>query len=134
MAASTTELLADIKTGLDAIREGQEQLKTTLGGHGEILRLVVERMDLVIEKLHPGETEGPTLQELLAELVIRVGDNWLGIHRIDRRTESMADNLPRDIVMALTGHPIGTANGGSGGGGHASAPPPAGANGNGHAS
>ena len=122
---SATELLADLKAGQEEIKAGQERLQNALAGHGDLLRMIAERLGLVLEKLYPAETEGPTLQELLAEMVGRLGDNTVLLTRIDRRTETMASSLPDDIVRVLKDGP------GANGDGHAGT---AGANGHGRPS
>lgn len=133
MAASTADILAELKAGQDDIKVGQERLQTVLMTHGDLLRVIVERLGLIVEKLYPEETEGPTLQELLTELVSRVGDNGILIRRIDRRTESMALSLPDDVARAVKGGSGAAGNDGAGDG-HTTSPAASGANGNGHSS
>ena len=65
------------------------------------MRLIAERLGLVLEKLTPVVGEGPTLQELLAELVMRVGENGAFLRRIDRRTESMAMSLAGGVTRDM---------------------------------
>jgi hypothetical protein len=103
MTTDATEMLANLTAGQDDLKAGQAQIISTLGKQTEILRLIAEQLSLVLEKLTPQVGEGPTLQELLAELVARVGDNGALLRRIDRRTESMAMNLPDDVVRAMKG-------------------------------
>jgi hypothetical protein len=114
MTTDVTEMLAKLTAGQDDLTAGQAQIIGTLGRQTEILRLIAEQLSLVLEKLTPQVGEGPTLQELLAELVARVGDNGALLRRIDRRTESMAMSLPGDVVRAMKAA-IG-ANGNSGNG------------------
>ena len=80
---------------LERLQSGQEALTTAVAALGEVLRSIAEQLALVLD--------GPTLQELLAELVGRVGDNGALLRRIDRRTESMAKSLPDDVVRVMTG-------------------------------
>jgi hypothetical protein len=101
MATDNTEMLTRILGGQDDLKAGQAEIAGTLEAHGEILRLVSEQLGIIIEKLTPELGDGPTLQELLAELVARVGDNGALLRRIDRRTDSMATSLPDDVVRAM---------------------------------
>ena len=117
MAADISGALARIEAAQTELKTGQEGIAKALDGQGELLRSIVERLGLILEKLYPEATEGPTLQELLAEMVVRLGDQSVLLNRIDRRTESMAASLPVDVVRAITG-----ANGANGNGranGHA---------------
>jgi hypothetical protein len=103
MSADTTELLARLIGGQEDLKVGQTEMAGTLATHTQVLRLISEQLAIVIEKLTPEAGDGPTLQELLAELVARVGDNGALLRRIDRRTESMAVSLPDDVVRAMKG-------------------------------
>ena len=80
------EVRSELKAGQDATLAAVQQ-------QGEVLRLIAERLGLVLEKLYPEESDGPSLQELLAELVGRMGDNTALLRRIDQRTENMAIEL-----------------------------------------
>ena len=101
MATETTEMLTRIIGGQDELKAGQTEIASALAAHSEILRLLAEQLSIVIEKLTPEPGEGPTLQELLAELVARVGDNGALLRRIDRRTDSMATSLPDEVARAM---------------------------------
>jgi len=101
MAADTTETMAELIAGQTDLKRGQGEIIAVLGMQGDVLRLIAERLGILLEKLTPEVGEGPTMQELLAELVTRVGDNAALLRRIDRRTESMALSLPDDVVRAM---------------------------------
>lgn len=103
MAADTTETMAELMAGQTDLKRGQGEIIAVLGTQGEVLRLIAERLGILLEKLTPEIGEGPTMQELLAELVTRVGDNAALLRRIDRRTESMALALADDVVRAMKG-------------------------------
>jgi hypothetical protein len=103
MAADRTEIMAELMAGQTDLKRGQGEIIAVLGTQGEVLRLIAERLGILLEKLTPEIGEGPTMQELLAELVTRVGDNAALLRRIDRRTESMALALPDDVVRAMKG-------------------------------
>jgi hypothetical protein len=103
MAAETTDILARILGGQDELKARQAEIAGTLEAHGQVLRLISEQVGILIEKLTPDPGDGPTLQELLAELVARAGDNGALLRRIDRRTDSMATSLPNDVVRAMKG-------------------------------
>ena len=122
------EVRSELKAGQDATLAAVQQ-------QGEILRLIAERLGLVLEKLYPEESDGPNLQELLAELVGRTGDNTALLRRIDQRTESMAIHLLSTVDRTMEGADGANGNGANGNGsspirtdGHR----PDGANGNGH--
>ena len=103
MAADTTEWLARLIGSQEDLKVEQAEMARTLATHTQVLRLICEQLAIVIEKLTPEAGDGPTLQELLAELVVRVGDNGAILRRIDRRTDSMATSLPDDVVRAMKG-------------------------------
>jgi hypothetical protein len=103
MAAETTDIVERILGGQVELKAGQAEIAGTLEAHGQVLRLISEQLGILIEKLTPNPGDGPTLQELLAELVARVGDNGALLRRIDRRTDSMATTLPNDVVRAMKG-------------------------------
>ena len=103
MANENTENLTRILGEQAELKAGQAEIAGTLEAHGQLLRLVSEQLRIIIEKLTPEVGEGPTMQELLAELVARVGDNGARLRRIDRRTDSMATSLPDDVVRAIKG-------------------------------
>ena len=109
MAADNSSALARIEAGQAEQRAEHAEMAKALDSHGEQLRVIADRLGLIIEKLYPEATEGPTLQELLAEIVMRLGDQTVLLNRIDRRTESMAASLPADVVQAMTD--AGDANG-----------------------
>jgi hypothetical protein len=103
MATEMTDILARIAGGQNELKDQQAQIASTLAAQSQVLRLISEQMAIVIEKLTPEIGEGPTMQELLAELVARVGDNAALLRRIDRRTDSMAASLPDDVVRVMKG-------------------------------
>jgi len=111
MAADTTEILAQLAAGQTALKDGQTEVINSLGAQSQLLRLIAEQLRILLEKLTPEVGEGPTMQELLAELVARVGGNGALLRRIDRRTESMAMDLPDDVVRAMKGTPGANENG-----------------------
>src|ERR1700692_2918984 len=69
---------------LERLQSGQEALTTAVAALGEVLRSIAEQLALVLERLTPQASDGPTLQELLAELVGRGGDNGALLRRIGR--------------------------------------------------
>ena len=114
MATTSTEILDQLTAGQADIKAGQTEIIETLNTQAQVLRLIAERLGVIIEKLTPEVGEGPSMQELLAELVVRVGDNAALLRRIDRRTESMAMSLPDDVVRAMKGLPGANGNGANG--------------------
>ncbi len=114
MATTSTEILGQLTAGQADLKAGQTEIIETLNTQAQVLRLIAERLGVIIEKLTPEVSEGPSMQELLAELVARVGDNGALLRRIDRRTESMAMSLPDDVVRAMKGAPGANGNGAKG--------------------
>ena len=135
MAMRTGDVLKVLSDVREEVKAGQEATLVAIHQQGEILRLIAERLGLVLEKLYPEESDGPNLQELLAELVGRTGDNTALLRRIDQRTESMAIHLLSTADRTMEGADGANGNGANG---HGSGPtrtdghPPSGANGNGH--
>lgn len=114
MATTSTEILGQLTAGQADLKAGQTEIIETLNTQAQVLRLIAERLGVIIEKLTPEVGEGPSMQELLAELVVRVGDNGTLLRRIDHRTESMAMSLPDDVVRAMKGAPGANGNGANG--------------------
>lgn len=114
MATTSTEITSQLTAGQADLQAGQTEIIETLNTQAQVLRLIAERLGVIIEKLTPAVSEGPTMQELLAELVVRVGDNAALLRRIDRRTESMAMGLPDDVVRAMQGAAGANGNGANG--------------------
>ena len=122
MATTSTEILDQLTAGQADIKAGQTEIIETLNTQAQVLRLIAERLGVIIEKLTPEVGDGPSMQELLAELVVRVGDNAALLRRIDRRTESMAMTLPDDVVRAMKGPPGANGNGANGNGANGHGP------------
>lgn len=101
MATENSSALARIEAGQAELKTEHAAMAKVLDSHGEQLRVIADRLGLILEKLYPEATEGPTLQELLAEMVVRLSDQTVLLNRIDRRTESMAASLPADVVRAM---------------------------------
>ncbi|UZO94697.1 hypothetical protein [Roseomonas mucosa] len=66
---------------------GEEAITAALARQSAQLRLVLERLDEVVQLLTPRPSEGPTLDELLAGLVSLVSDQATLLKRIDARTD-----------------------------------------------
>ncbi len=134
MAMKTGDVLKALGEVRSELKAGQDATLAAVQQQGEVLRLIAERLGLVLEKLYPEESDGPSLQELLAELVGRMGDNTALLRRIDQRTESMAIHLLSTADRTMEGADGANGNGANG---HSSSPictgehRPDGANGNG---
>ncbi len=121
MTMESTEMLTRIIGGQDELKAGQAEIAGTLAAQSQTLRLIADQLSVLIEKLTPELGDGPTLQELLAELVAKVGDNGALLRRIARRTDSMSTTLPDDVVRAMkgaagaNGHGAGDDHGANGG-------------------
>ena len=67
--------------------EGQiAEIRVTQSGHGETLRAIHGDLARIIEILTPTAMDGPTLDEILAQLVVQVGEQGAVLRRIDGRT------------------------------------------------
>ncbi len=64
-------------------------------------RLMQETLKMILERLTPGESEGPTMGELLAQLIEVVGNVDQRARRILTRLEAIGQDLPANIVMLL---------------------------------
>jgi hypothetical protein len=95
MAEDTQQVLAQIEAGQEAIHDA-------VAAQGETLRLILERLGLILERLTPDAGDGPTLTDLLTELVGRVGENWAMLRRIDMRTQGMASDVAAEVIRAIT--------------------------------
>jgi hypothetical protein len=88
---------ADVETRMEAIAtriEGsQAALEAAILDQSTLLRLFLDRLDKLLETQAPKDDSGPTMQEFLAEIVLRLGENT-GVFQKrrflldDRRTES----------------------------------------------
>ncbi|MDJ0390709.1 hypothetical protein QMO56_21570 [Roseomonas sp. E05] len=82
-----------------------EQVAAALARQSTLLRLVLERLDEVVQLLTPKPSEGPTLDQLLAGLVSLVSDQAVLLKRIDARTDLLVQHQlqPGDARPALNG-------------------------------
>ncbi|MFT8720330.1 hypothetical protein [Acetobacter sp.] len=69
------------------------ELQEGMDEQREELRSVSEKLSLLIEILSPKETEGPTLDDLLARLIEVVQEQNPILRRIDRTTGFTLDHL-----------------------------------------
>ncbi len=69
------------------------EIEDTQTDHGIALRGVTERLDRIIEILTPPDSAGPTLDEILAQLVAVISDQTLILRRIDGRTAAIGSRL-----------------------------------------
>lgn len=91
----------DVTTGrLERIEETQE-------AHTTALRAIGDKLDRIIEILTPPDTQGPTLDEILAQLVAIITDQGALLRRVDRRTGAMAAAMGLEGADGLEGLPGG---------------------------
>ena len=114
IADKESSMTDDAKRILARMDEDREATQQALEAQCEMLRLVLSQVSLILEALTAKVGDGPTLQEILAELVARIAENAAVLRRIDRRTDSMATSLPNDIVRAMQGVSGANGNGASG--------------------
>lgn len=92
-------------------RSGDEPIAAALARQSAQLRLVLERLDEVVQLLTPKPSEGPTLDELLAGLVSLVSDQATLLKRIDARTDLLVQQQLHPGTLPAT--PNGTGANGS---------------------
>lgn len=82
-----------------------QDVAAALARQSTLLRLVLERLDEVVQLLTPKPSEGPTLDELLAGLVTLVSDQAILLKRIDARTDLLVQHQlhPGDARPGLNG-------------------------------
>lgn len=66
--------------------------------HGAALRGIGERLDRILEILTPPDSAGPTLDEILAQLVTVISDQTFILRRLDGRTAAMAVEMGLEEV------------------------------------
>lgn len=86
-----------------------EQIAAAVGQQTAMLRIMLERLDELIQLLTPKPSEGPTLDELLGGLVTLVSDQTVLLKRIDARTAVLVEPYLQAGAVPATGH--GGANG-----------------------
>jgi hypothetical protein len=79
---------ADVETRMEAIAtriEGsQAALEAAILDQSTLLRLFLDRLDQLLESQAPKDDSGPTMQEFLAEIVLRLGENTAILRKLDR--------------------------------------------------
>jgi hypothetical protein len=79
---------ADVETRMEAIAtriEGsQAALEAAILDQSTLLRLFLDRLDKLLETQAPKDDSGPTMQEFLAEIVLRLGENTAILRKLDR--------------------------------------------------
>ena len=83
------------------LERGQEEIRDEITAQGGLLRTLLERTDEIIRLLTPAPSDGPTLEELLAQMVNMLNDQGAILKRLDVRSERMERELPLDVVRAL---------------------------------
>lgn len=66
-----------------------------------MLRALLEHVALLAKQLAPTPTEGPSLDELIAELVAVLKEQAENLGRVDGRLMAMATDLPPAVAMAV---------------------------------
>jgi hypothetical protein len=79
---------ADVETRLEAIatriESSQAALEAAILDQSTLLRLFLDRLDKLLESQAPKDDSGPTMQEILAEIVLRLGENTAILRKLDR--------------------------------------------------
>ncbi len=83
------------------LERGQEEIRDEIAAQGGLLRTLLERADEIIRLLTPAPSDGPTLEELLAQMVSMITDQGVVLKRLDVRSTRMEHDLPLDVVTAL---------------------------------
>ena len=83
------------------LEQGQEEIKDEVATNGGLLRAVLARVDEIARLLTPAPGDGPTLEELLAQMVAMLNSQGATLQRVDTRSARMERDLPLDVVSAL---------------------------------
>lgn len=86
---------------LARLATGQEELAAELAAQSGLLRAMLERTDEIVRLLTPAPGDGPTLEELLAQMVAILGDHSAYLKRLDVRSGRLERDLPLDVVRAI---------------------------------
>lgn len=76
------------------IEAGQAALHEAILGQSTLLRLFIERLEALLPSQEAGDGNGPTLQEILAEVVVRLGANTTILRKLDLRLETVVATFP----------------------------------------
>jgi hypothetical protein len=108
MPVEFADLLSGLANTQEDLKARQMGMARVLDAHTDILGLMSGQLSIIIDKLTPDASEGPTLQELLAELVVRVGDGLVLLRNLDRKiddlTAQVPDRAPRTIKSDNSGN------------------------------
>ena len=83
------------------LEQGQNAIRDEVKEQSALLRTALERADEILRLLTPIPTEGPKLEELLAQMVTMLGDQNAYLKRLDERSEHQERELPLEVVQAL---------------------------------
>lgn len=72
-----------------------QPIVAALAQQSALLRVVLERLDEVVQLLTPKPSEGPTLDELLAGIVSLLSEQGDLLARIDARTDMLVEHQLR---------------------------------------
>ena len=86
---------------LARLERSQEEIRDEITAQGGLLRTLLERTDEIIRLLTPAPSDGPTLEELLAQMVAMINDQGATLKRLDVRSARKEHLLPLDVVTAL---------------------------------
>ena len=86
---------------LARLERGQDEIRDETAANGGLLRTLLERVDEIARLLTPAPGDGPTLEELLAQMVAMLNDQGGTLKRLDVRSGRMERELPLDVVRAL---------------------------------
>lgn len=86
---------------LARLEQGQEEIRDELAALVGLQRLMLERVDEIVRLLTPAPGDGPTLEELLAQMVTMLNDQSAYLKRLDVRSARQERDLPLDVVSAL---------------------------------
>ncbi len=78
--------MATQATALTALETQIAEIQATQSEHGETMRAIRSDIARIIEILTPTAADGPTLDDILAQLVVQLGEQGVVLRRIDGRT------------------------------------------------
>lgn len=109
MDAELRNFLARIARGTDdngATLIRVERLLEGIAGRqktdGDLLGMVAERQDEVVKLLTPQEKDGPSIDELLGHIIGQMTELIGYVREAVKGQKQMEQNLPEDVVRAIT--------------------------------
>ena len=98
----------DVAAALTRLERQGAETQTAIVLQGEIIRTVVERLNLIVDLLTPNDHDGVALDELLAHLIKQNSEQLVLARRLLEALERLEQELPRSVLRALGSRAGGT--------------------------